>query len=75
MTLKMPLVLLRGHAYGDQLKQFLTECGARSVDPERIFSNGLPDRVVFSSPVLPLSQRQSADHQFPIPQVSQSRSQ
>jgi hypothetical protein len=64
-----------GQAYGDQLKQFLAVRDALGVDPERIFSNELLDRVVFSSPALQVSQQHGASSQLPLPWVSQVRSQ
>lgn len=41
-----------GQAYGDQLTQFLAVRDALAVDPQRMFSNDLLDRVVFDNPAL-----------------------
>lgn len=62
-----------GQAYGDQLRQFLAVRDALGVDPERMFSNALLDRVIFASPVLQESQPHSASSQLPLPLVSQMR--
>jgi hypothetical protein len=63
-----------GQAYGDQLKQFLTVRDALGVDPQRMFSNDLLDRVLFASPVLQISQQPDADRELPATLVSQVRS-
>ena len=64
-----------GQAYGDQLKQFLAVRDALGVDPQRMFSNDLLDRVLFASPALQVSQQQGAGRQLAMPSVSQARSQ
>jgi FAD/FMN-containing dehydrogenase len=63
-----------GQAYGDQIPRFLAMRDALGVDPERMFSNALLDRVIFARPVLELSQQHSASSQHPLPLVSQMRS-
>lgn len=49
-----------GQAYGDQLQQFLAVRDALGVDPERMFSNALLDRVIFASPASQVAQLHSA---------------
>jgi hypothetical protein len=63
-----------GQAYGDQLTQFLAVRDALGVDPQRMFSNDLLDRVVFANPARRGATQQGADRQLPLPEAAQELS-
>jgi hypothetical protein len=63
-----------GHAYGDQLTKFLAVRDALGVDPQRMFSNDLLDRVVFANAAQRVAHQQAADRQLPLPEAAQELS-
>jgi D-arabinono-1,4-lactone oxidase/FAD binding domain len=63
-----------GHAYGDQIGQFLAVREALGVDPERMFSNELLDRVIFAHPTPQLAHQPDSGRALPVAEVAQSRS-
>jgi hypothetical protein len=61
------IVPFLGRAYSEQLEQFLRVREALGVDPQRMFSNALLDRVLFENPALAPAQRQVAEQETLVP--------